>query len=70
MASDEAASKLEAEGQRATEMLRGKVVSVVRRHRPGQLMIEFTDHTRIFVDQTAVGVEISITGPEGAGHDS
>lgn len=42
-------------------MLRGKVVSVVWRHRKGEIGIEFTDGTRLFVDQTPVGVELSIT---------
>jgi hypothetical protein len=54
-------SELEIEARRATEKLRGKVVSVVWRHREGEVGIEFTDGTRLFVDQTPVGVELSIT---------
>lgn len=54
-------SELEAEAKRATEMLKGKVVSIVWRHRKGEVGIEFADGTRLFVDHTNSGVEISIT---------
>jgi hypothetical protein len=54
-------SELAIEARRATEMLRGKVVAVVWRHRIGEIGIEFTDGTRLFVDHTAAGVELSIT---------
>lgn len=53
---------LEAEGQRATEMLKGKVVQTVWRHRPGEVGIEFTDGTRLYLDTTEGGIELSITG--------
>jgi hypothetical protein len=62
MASD--AEKFDAEGKRATKLLRGKTVAVVRRHRSGEVLIEFTDHSRIFVDRAGDGLEISITGTE------
>jgi hypothetical protein len=52
---------LEEEERRATEMLRGKTVTVVRRHRAAEVMIEFSDETRLFVD-AASPVELSITG--------
>jgi hypothetical protein len=42
----------------------GKRVSTVRRHRIGEIIIEFEDGTRLFVDRTPDGVEFSITdGP-------
>jgi hypothetical protein len=55
-------SKLEVEAQRATDFLKGKVVSVVWRHRKGEVGIEFTDGTRLLIDHTQEGVELSITG--------
>ena len=42
-------------------MLKGKVVSIVFRHRLGEVGIEFTDGTRLFVDHVEDGVELSIT---------
>jgi hypothetical protein len=36
-------------------------VTVVRRHRAAEVMIEFSDETRLFVD-AASPVELSITG--------
>jgi hypothetical protein len=56
---DESLSK---DAERATELLRGKEVATVRRHRKGEMGIEFTDGTRLFVDRTDEGVELSITG--------
>lgn len=42
-------------------MLKGRAVRLVRRHRDNDLLIEFDDGTRLFVDsQTAL--ELSITG--------
>ncbi|MEO5679667.1 MAG: hypothetical protein ABIS47_08360 [Acidimicrobiales bacterium] len=53
--------ELSREAQEATEMLSGLTVRLVRRHRPTEVMIEFADGTRLFVD--AVGaLELSITG--------
>jgi hypothetical protein len=40
---NEEESRLRMEAQRATEMLRGKTVSVVWRHRPGEAAIQFAD---------------------------
>jgi hypothetical protein len=53
---------LKAEAERASEMLRGKVVARVIRHRPTEVLLEFTDGTRLFVDQAADALELSITG--------
>lgn len=52
---------LEAEATRATEMLRGRVVKQVWRHRPGEIGIEFEDGTRLFADASSA-LELSITG--------
>ncbi len=52
---------LEQEADRATELLKGKVVSIVWRHREGEIGIQFTDGTRLFVDHIPTGLEISIT---------
>jgi hypothetical protein len=53
---------LEDESTRATEMLSGKVVARVVRHRESEVLVEFTDGTRLFVDRRANGIELSITG--------
>jgi hypothetical protein len=49
------------EAARATEMLKGKVVENVWRHREGEFGIQFTDGTRVFVDAADVALEVSIT---------
>jgi len=49
------------EARRATELIRGKVISRVFRHRPSEVCIEFTDGTRLFVDKASDGLDISIT---------
>ena len=53
---------LEEEAERATELLKEKVVAKVMRHRAEEICIEFTDGTRLFVDQQVAGLELSITG--------
>ena len=53
------------EGSLATERLTGKVVNNVKRFRSSEIQVEFTDGTRLFVDATADGVELSITGGAG-----
>jgi hypothetical protein len=52
---------LEDEERRATQMLRGKTVKAVRRHRAAEVVIEFSDETRFFVDADGP-IELSITG--------
>jgi hypothetical protein len=54
-------SQLENEAQQATDLLKGKIVSVVWRHRKNEIGIEFTDGSRLFIDSTQEGVELSIT---------
>jgi hypothetical protein len=54
---------LKNEGLRATELLRGKVVRVVWRHRANEIGLEFDDGTRLFVDVAPNGeLDVSITG--------
>ena len=53
---------LVAEAERATEMLKGKVVAQVTRHRDEEVCLEFVDGTRLYVDRSESGVELSITG--------
>jgi hypothetical protein len=55
-------TQLEDEAERASEMLRGKVVARVIRNRPTEVLLEFTDGTRLFVDRAAEALELSITG--------
>ena len=53
---------LDAEAERATELLKGKVVARVARHPEGEVMVEFTDRARLYVDRSDNGVELSVTG--------
>jgi hypothetical protein len=53
---------LDDEGDRLTQFLRGKTVKVIRRHRPAEVLIEFDDGTRLFVNNVSAGLEFSITG--------
>ena len=55
-------SDLENEATKLTDLLKGKVVRTVRRHRFSEVMIEFDDGTRLFVNKTSEGLEFSITG--------
>ena len=62
------ADDLNDEARRATEMLAGKRVRRIWRHRPYEAVIEFTDGTRLFVDGRDVSLELSVTdGPNGDG---
>jgi hypothetical protein len=53
---------LDAEAERATELLKGKVVACVKRFREEEILVEFVDGTRLYVDHSGGGVELSITG--------
>ena len=53
--------KLEEEAKKAEKLLKGKKVKAVSRHRRNEFGIEFTDGTRLFVDRTEKGLELSIT---------
>ena len=52
---------LEEEERRMTELLAGKTVSVVRRHRSKEIVIQFTDWTRLLVDTPDENMELSVT---------
>jgi hypothetical protein len=52
---------LENEAAKLTELLRGKAVKLVRRHRAKEIMIEFDDGTRLFVDTVSEPLEFSVT---------
>jgi hypothetical protein len=50
------------EAQRMTRMLRGRRVKIIRRHRNKEVLIEFVDGTKLFVDWVASGeLEFSVT---------
>jgi hypothetical protein len=53
---------LEDEAAKLTDLLRGKIVKVVRRHRLGEVVIVFDDETRLFVNNVSDGLEFSVTG--------
>jgi hypothetical protein len=57
---------LDTEAERVTELLKGKVVSRIARHREGEVMVEFADGTRLYIDRSVDGVELSVTGSEEA----
>lgn len=53
---------LKNEAERVTELLHGKVVRAVWRHRAGEVGLEFTDGTRFFVDAlSSGGLDLSVT---------
>lgn len=52
--------ELTREARTLAKHIGGKTVSQVWRHRPGELGIEFTDGTRLFVDHQENGLELSI----------
>jgi hypothetical protein len=52
---------LQKEARQLTKMLKGKTVDVVWRHRKEEVGIQFTDGTRLFIDQTPNGLDYSIT---------
>lgn len=59
---------LENEAQRLTELLSGKAVTKVWRHRNSELAIEFMDGTRLFIDgPNQEPLELSVTGPIAEG---
>ena len=53
---------LEEEAERATELLAGKVLERVLRHRPGEILVQFTDGSRLLADVKGTSLELSITG--------
>lgn len=55
--------EFEQEGLRMTEILRGLTVNNCHRHKPNEVVIEFTDGTRLFFDSSE-WVAVSITGTD------
>jgi hypothetical protein len=55
---------LEVEAAELTDLLRGKVVKIIRRHRVKEILIEFEDGWRLYVDNIPDGLEFSVTGGE------
>ena len=55
---------LQEEATRLSQLLKGKTVRIVRRHRLTELLIEFEDGARLYVDRSDSGLEFSVTdGP-------
>lgn len=54
--------ELKDEATRLNELLRGKTVQIVYRHKPGELVLSFEDGTSLFVDNHIDGLEFSVTG--------
>jgi hypothetical protein len=54
---------LDEEGLQATELLRGRAVARVVRHREGEVLIEFEDGARFFAN-SATPLALSITVDE------
>jgi len=48
--------------KKQTAHLAGKIVQTVWRHRSSELVIQFTDGSRIFADVKEDALELSITG--------
>ncbi|MDQ3041554.1 MAG: hypothetical protein M3R11_04135 [Acidobacteriota bacterium] len=49
------------ETEEATNLLKGKTVSSVKRFREKEVLIEFSDESRLFIDWKENGLELSIT---------
>jgi hypothetical protein len=49
------------EAERISTMLEGKVVKHIFRHRNSELVIQFHDGTRFFIDTLSANLELSIT---------
>ncbi len=52
---------LRKEAKETTQMLKGKIVHRIWRHRPKEIVIQFTDGATLFVDMETDGLELSIT---------
>jgi hypothetical protein len=53
---------LENEAKKLTDLLQGRSVKMVWRHRAREVVIEFDDGTRLFVDAASDPLEFSVTG--------
>jgi hypothetical protein len=54
------------QSEKASTLLSGKVVARVVRNRSTEVLIEFTDGTRLFVDIAGDSLELSITNDGNA----
>lgn len=56
-------TELERQAKELTELLKGKTVRIVWRHRPDEIAIEFDDddRTRLFVNRSSDRLDISVT---------
>jgi hypothetical protein len=52
---------LETDAERMSQLLRGKAVRVVQRHRTIEVLLQFEDGTRLFVNAIADRLDFSIT---------
>lgn len=52
---------LEEEAIAASNLLKGKMVVEIVRHKKTEVLIKFNDNTKLFVHQTQDGLELSIT---------
>lgn len=53
-------NNLQQEAKRATTLLKGKIVTKCIRNKPNEIIITFSDGTRIFIDSKS-NLELSIT---------
>ncbi|MCB0987994.1 MAG: hypothetical protein H6519_04540 [Microthrixaceae bacterium] len=53
---------LKDEEQRLQSLIADKVVAQVRRHRANELMLEFSDGSRLFVNVAGQDLDLSVTG--------
>ena len=56
----------EKEARDITQLLQGKTVRAVKRFRAKEVLIEFTDDTRFFIDSIPNGLDFSVTASEQA----
>jgi len=54
-------AELAEESRRLNNLIRGKAVKRTKRFRPSELLIEFEDGTRLFVNAVDGGLELSVT---------
>jgi hypothetical protein len=52
---------LEDEATKLTGLIRGRTVKAVKRHRPGEVLFEFEQGTRLFINAIPNGLEFSVT---------
>ena len=55
-------STWEDEATELTDLLRGRTVKVLKRHRSTEVLIEFDDGARLHVNAVPDGLEFSVTG--------